>query len=74
MLHTKEQVLLKARCLAKKLVAFAKREDLPADCHEIDVMAQDAQYILIDTDDLECYNTKSDKKMSETNTSNGDSK
>lgn len=65
MLHTKDQILAKARCLAKQVMALAKRQDLPKDCHEIDVMAQDAQYILIDTEDAECYNTQSDNEKSE---------
>jgi hypothetical protein len=51
-LHTKDEVLRKARCLAKMVAALVKRDDVPK-CHEIDQMAQEAQYVLIDTKELE---------------------
>jgi len=55
MIHTTIDVLKKARCLAKKAVSLAKRKDLDdVECHfEIDSMAQDAQYVLWETQELE---------------------
>ena len=60
MMHTTTQMLKKARCLAKKILRMKKEGDI--DCHEIDLLAQDAQYIEFDTRDLE------DDKEKETNT------
>ncbi|MBT7350542.1 hypothetical protein HN803_07220 [candidate division WWE3 bacterium] len=60
MIHTAEQMIKKARCLAKKILKMKKEGDI--DCHEIDLLAQDAQYIEYDTRELE------DDKEKETNT------
>jgi len=60
MMHTTTQMLKKARCLAKKILRMKKEGDI--NCHEIDLLAQDAQYIEFDTRDLE------DDKEKETNT------
>ena len=51
MIHTAEQMLKKARCLAKKILKMKQEGDI--DCHEIDLLAQDAQYIEFDTRELE---------------------
>lgn len=51
MIHTAEQMLKKARCLAKKILRMKKEGDIS--CHEIDLLAQDAQYIEYDTRELE---------------------
>jgi len=51
MMHTTTQMLKKARCLAKKILRMKSEGDI--DCHEIDLLAQDAQYIEFDTRDLE---------------------
>jgi len=59
-IHTAEQMIKKARCLAKKILKMKKEGDI--DCHEIDLLAQDAQYIEYDTRELE------DDKEKETNT------
>ena len=50
MLHTSKQILKKARCLAKMVLRLKKEGK--HDCHELDQMAQEAQYIEIDTRDL----------------------
>jgi len=60
MMHTAEQMIKKARCLAKKILKMRKEGDI--DCHEIDLLAQDAQYIEYDTRELE------NGKEKETNT------
>ena len=39
-------MLKKARCLAKKILKMKKEGDI--DCHEIDLLAQDAEYIEFD--------------------------
>jgi hypothetical protein len=49
--HTTEQVLKKARCLAKKIIYLRKRGGI--DCNDIDELAQEAQYIELDTKHLE---------------------
>lgn len=49
MMHTVRQVLLKARCMAKMVMRL--KEIKP--CHEIDELAQEAQYILLETEELE---------------------
>lgn len=51
MMHSTAQMLKKARCLAKKILKMKKEGDI--DCHEIDLLAQDAQYIEYDTRELE---------------------
>ena len=51
MMHTAEQMIKKARCLAKKILKMKKEGDI--DCHEIDLLAQDAEYIEYDTRDFE---------------------
>ena len=51
MIHTTNQMLRKARCLAKKILKMHKEGDI--NCHEIDLIAQDAQYIEYDTRGLE---------------------
>lgn len=55
MIHSTMEVLKKARCLAKKAAALARRKDLESvECHhEIDALAQDAQYVLWETQELE---------------------
>ena len=60
MMHTAEQMLKKARCLAKKILKMKKEGDI--DCHEIDLLAQDAEYIEFDTRQFE------DDKKEKTNT------
>jgi hypothetical protein len=57
MMHTAEQMIKKARCLAKKILKMKKDGDI--DCHEIDLLAQDAEYIEFDTRDFE--NDKKEK-------------
>lgn len=59
-MHDAKQLATKARCLAKMVMALIKKEDTPH-CHEIDQMAQEAQYILIDTAEIEVENEKSNK-------------
>jgi len=51
MIHTSKQLLRKARCLAKMVLKLKKEGK--HDCHELDQMAQEAQYIEIDTRDFE---------------------
>ena len=51
MIHTSKQMLKKARCLAKKILKMKSEGDI--NCHEIDLLAQDAQYIEYDTRELE---------------------
>ena len=51
MIHTAEQMLMKARCLAKKILKMKKEGDI--DCHEIDLLAQDAEYLEFDSRDFE---------------------
>jgi len=58
MIHTAEQMLRKARCLAKKILRMKKEGDI--NCHEIDLLAQDAQYIEYDTRELEDEKEKTD--------------
>jgi hypothetical protein len=57
-MHDSKQLATKARCLAKMVMAVVKRKDTPK-CDEIDQMAQEAQYILIDTKELEDENGRS---------------
>lgn len=57
MIHTTNQMLRKARCLAKKILKMKSEGDI--NCHEIDLLAQDAQYIEYDTRELE--NAKDEK-------------
>jgi len=49
MMHTPRQVLKKARCMAKMILKLKDKKP----CHEIDDLAQEAQYILIETAELE---------------------
>lgn len=51
MIHTSKQILKKARCLAKMVLRLKKEGK--HDCHELDQMAAEAQYIEIDTRSLE---------------------
>ena len=60
MMHTAEQMIKKARCMAKKILRMKKEGDI--DCHEIDLLAQDAQLIEFSTRELE------NDKEKETNT------
>jgi hypothetical protein len=60
MIHTPMQMLKKARCLAKMILRL--KEQGEHNCHEIDQMAQEAQYIEFDTREFE------DDKEKETNT------
>ena len=60
MMHTTTQMLRKARCLAKKILKMKSEGDI--DCHEIDLLAQDAEYIEFDTRQFE------DDKKEKTNT------
>ena len=46
--HHPFDVLMKAQQMAMKIMELSKSTDSP-DCHEIDLLAQDAQYILIET-------------------------
>ncbi len=50
-MHTTTQMLKKARCLAKKILRMKKEGDI--NCHEIDLLAQDAEYIEYDTRQFE---------------------
>jgi len=65
MTHTSEQILMKARALAKKIVNLSKKNDI-ACSHEIDLMVQDAQYVLLDTQHLEILDHGSRAKTLET--------
>jgi len=49
--HHPFDVLMKAQQMAMKIMDLARSTDKP-DCHEIDLLAQDAQYILIETHDM----------------------
>jgi len=60
MIHSTAQMLRKARCMAKKILKMRKKGDI--DKHEVDLLAQDAQYIEYDTRGLE------NGKEKETNT------
>ena len=51
MIHTSKQILKKARCLAKMVLRLKKEGK--HDCHELDQMVAEAQYIEIDTRPLE---------------------
>ena len=51
MIHTTQQMLRKARCLAKMVLRL--KDSGKHDCHEIDQLAQEAQYIEFDTRELE---------------------
>ena len=51
MIHTSKQILKKARCLAKMVLRLKKEGK--HECHELDQMVQEAQYIEIDTRDIE---------------------
>lgn len=51
MKHSYKQVLRKARCLAKMVLRLKKEGK--HNCHELDDMAQEAQYIKLDTDHLD---------------------
>jgi hypothetical protein len=63
--HTKDQILLKARCLAQKILNVAKGTDEPCK-YEIDLLVQDAQYVLLDTQHLEALDNCSRTKVLET--------
>jgi len=62
MMHTAEQMIKKARCLAKKILRMKDEGDIDCLKHEIDLLAQDAQYIEFDTREFE------DDKKEKTNT------
>ena len=51
MIHTAEQIIRKARCMAKMILKL--KDSGKHDCHEIDQMAQEAQYIEFDTREFE---------------------
>ena len=65
MTHTADEILFKARCLAKKIVNLSKKNDI-ACAHEIDLMVQDAQYVLLDTQHLDALDHGSRAKTLET--------
>ncbi len=46
--HHPFDVLMKAQQMAMKIMDLSRSTDKP-DCHEIDLLAQDSQYILIET-------------------------
>lgn len=51
MMHSSKQIMKKARCMAKKILQLKKSGKV--NCHEIDDLAQEAQYIELDTRGLE---------------------
>jgi len=60
-LHTAEQLIKKARCLAKMILKL--KTDGEHDCHEIDQLAQEASYIEYETRGI---NEKEIKRTSKT--------
>jgi hypothetical protein len=52
--HDNLTVLKKARCLAKKALELSERKNFGVECHyALDDMAQEARYILWETQELE---------------------
>jgi len=62
MMHSTNQMLRKARCLAKKILKMKKEGDIDCLKHEIDILAQDAQMVEYETREFE------NDKEKETNT------
>ena len=58
MLHTSEQILQKARLLAKKVLELKHCEKIP-DCYEISDIIMEAMYIETETRYLDSNNTDS---------------
>jgi superfamily II DNA helicase RecQ len=52
MIHSYEKIFEKAKCMASRIMRL-KREGDPEKCHEIDLLAQDAQYILMEVDEIQ---------------------
>jgi hypothetical protein len=51
MMHTTEQILKKVRCMAKKILKL--KNEGRHNCHEIDDLVQEAQYLEIETREYE---------------------
>lgn len=51
MMHSTKQVMQKVRCMAKKILKL--QNDPKIKCHEIDDLAQEAQYLEIETREYE---------------------
>jgi len=52
MIHSYEKIFEKAKCMASRIMRL-KREGDAEKCHEIDLLAQDAQYILTEVDEIQ---------------------
>ena len=51
MIHSSKQIIKKARCMAKKILQLKKSGKV--NCHEIDDLAQEAQYVEFETIELD---------------------
>ena len=51
MIHSSKQIIKKARCMAKKILQLKKSGKV--NCHEIDDLAQEAQYVEFETRELD---------------------
>jgi hypothetical protein len=51
MMHSTKQIMKKVRCMAKKILKL--KNEGRHNCHEIDDLAQEAQYLEIETREYE---------------------